>query len=211
MNTEPRHIQSQMGSSKTGDSAQTAPRPTLTQAEFGERFQGSSRRLWCIAAAVLGDRSRAADAVQEAAVVALSKLPEFDPATNFDSWMGQIVRYVSLNHARQRRRERHGLAEPATFDSHAAAEHPPAGPAVDLRGRPLSGRADFDDALGKALQSVEETARACLLLKTVEGLSYQQISAVLSIPEGTAMSHVHRARKALRQALAPGKGGGVAP
>ena len=45
-------------------------------------------------------------------------------------------------------------------------------------------------------------ARACLLLRAVQDLDYSELSRLLGIPEGTAMSHVHRARNALRRALA---------
>lgn len=139
-------------------------------------------------------------------MVALGKLSEFDPATNFDSWMGQIVRFVALNMARQKRRDASALTDPAAMDAHAGRSAAAPAPAVDLRGRLLEGRQDFDDAVLRALSGLEETARACLLLKSVEGLPYAQIAAILAIPEGTAMSHVHRARKAMRDVLAPRQG-----
>jgi RNA polymerase sigma-70 factor (ECF subfamily) len=52
------------------------------------------------------------------------------------------------------------------------------------------------------LGDVGEVARACLLLRTLEGLEYAEISRLLEIPEGTAMSHVHRTRRYLRDRLA---------
>jgi RNA polymerase sigma-70 factor (ECF subfamily) len=48
---------------------------------------------------------------------------------------------------------------------------------------------------------LDEVARACLLLRTVHDMPYKQIAQVLEVPEGTAMSHVHRARQAMRQRL----------
>ena len=76
---------------------------------------------------------------------------------------------------------------------------------------PLTGRGDiaidqesFDDDVVAALMSLDETARACLLMKTVLDLPYREIAAALGVPEGTAMSHVHRARGALRERLATG-------
>jgi RNA polymerase sigma-70 factor (ECF subfamily) len=52
-----------------------------------------------------------------------------------------------------------------------------------------------------ALEQVGDVARACLLLRTIESLDYRQIAQLLEIPEGTAMSHVHRARRLLRGQL----------
>jgi RNA polymerase sigma-70 factor (ECF subfamily) len=53
-----------------------------------------------------------------------------------------------------------------------------------------------------ALHSLGETARCCLLLRTIEQMPYAQIAQLLEIPEGTAMSHVHRSRMTLRGQLA---------
>ena len=61
------------------------------------------------------------------------------------------------------------------------------------------------DAVLRSLAALEENARACLLMRTVLGLSYAEIARTLSIPEGTAMSHVHRARKAMRDQLKSGQ------
>src|SRR5438067_727226 len=69
----------------------------LTPEEFSARLEASARSLWLIAAAVLGERSDADDALQEAAMIGLRKVAEFDPATNFGAWMGGIVRNVSRN------------------------------------------------------------------------------------------------------------------
>src|SRR5262249_54943115 len=80
---------------------QPLPGAPLSRDDFVVRLQASRRTLWCIAAAVLGGRSHADDVLQEAAVVALSKLDQFNPATSFTAWMGQIVRFVALNESRR--------------------------------------------------------------------------------------------------------------
>ena len=61
----------------------------------------------------------------------------------------------------------------------------------------------FDDELMLALNSVADTARTCLVLHTLSDMGYPGISKLLGIPEGTAMSLVHRTRKALRDRLSP--------
>ena len=53
---------------------------------------------------------------------------------------------------------------------------------------------------------MSETARSCLLLKTVMELEYREIAVLLDIAEGTAMSHVHRARNRMRELLGPRAG-----
>lgn len=161
----------------------------LTAAEFARRYEESRRTLWFIAAAILGDRTLAHDVVQEAAAVAMTKLADFDSATNFLAWMGQIVRYVALNEARSRQRRRAVRAGDAQ-ELGVARE---AGP--DASDRALDGH------IAAGLMSLEESARACLVLRVVHGMAYSEISQALNIPEGTAMSHVHRSRLALRERL----------
>lgn len=163
----------------------------LTSEEFARRFREASRALWCIAASVCRERSAAEDAVQEAAIIAMSKLREFDPQTSFIAWMGQIVRYVALNDGRKSARRqtllRDGVNPPTASEN---TESWGLGP-----------------ELTAALQTLDPTARACLLLRVVGEMSYDQIAAALGIPEGTAMSHVFRARKAMSQRLKPMEGG----
>lgn len=169
----------------------------LSQAEFERRFRESERTLWCIAAAVLGSRDRADDTLQEAAVIALSKLDQFDPDTSFTAWMGQIVRFTGLN---QRRRAYTGSAAGAIDADRANPRAPEASP-VDARGDLEPDQGSFDDRVVAALNELGETARSCLLLRVVRGLSYKEIARALDVPEGTAMSHVHRARAAMRSTL----------
>ena len=160
----------------------------LTPEKFAEHFRGSSRVLWCIAAAVLGEGARAEDVVQEAAITALGKLDSFDPNSNFSAWMGRIVRFTALNH--RRKVHRRAQREVDNFDVELAA----AATAMPTN--------TFDERTRAALDSLGEVSRMCLLLKVVIELEYTEIAAVLEIPKGTAMSHVHRARKKLRDLLA---------
>lgn len=177
-------------------------RGALTPTEFGSLFERAARKLWCVAAAVTSDRDRASDVVQEAAVIALGKLSEFDPGTSFDAWMAQIVRFVALNERRRSQRRPSRSADPAVLDSTSNPDRdPPSGTGHRSLGSLMSDEHAFDDAVLHSLAALEENARACLLMKTVLGLSYAEIARTLSVPEGTAMSHVHRARKAMRDHL----------
>ncbi|MCC6677855.1 MAG: sigma-70 family RNA polymerase sigma factor [Phycisphaerales bacterium] len=172
--------------------------PRLSREEFAELFRGSYRALWCIAAGVLVDRAQADDTVQEAAIVAMRRLDDFDPRTNFITWCGQIVRYVALNERRRRRRER-------STRERAGQERRGAGAAV----QPVP--AELRESVHAYAKELDEVPRTCLLLRTIAGMTYTQISTALGIPEGTAMSHVHRSRQHLRARLVESeRGPGVA-
>jgi RNA polymerase sigma-70 factor (ECF subfamily) len=135
-------------------------------------------------------------------MIAMGKLVQFDADTTFTAWMGQIVRNVALNHARHVRR-RAPSVDPHALEAHVGDDlHHQAAP-VSGGGTLVTEQEVFDDRVVAALNNLDETARACLLLRTVMDMPYREISLALDIPEGTAMSHVHRARRQLRDTLDP--------
>lgn len=179
--------------------------------EFAECFRSSFRTLWLIALGIVGDRMDAEDVVQEAAVVALSKMEQFRPGTNFTAWLSQIIRNVARNKARRERKRRMASLEgnagrpvdyqrPVGYAS-ALEESSARSDGSSTEQASRTGHRMFDDRVIDALQNVNDVARACLLLRTLEGMEYSRIAALLEIPQGTAMSHVHRARRYLRERL----------
>ena len=181
---------------------------------FATLLNGAYQRLWLVAAAITGDRTEADDIVQEAALVALRKLEQFAPGTNFVAWMSQIVRLTALNHVRKSSRQNTVPTNPHTLDRAGMPTPAPlasTGRAVSRDGRLSQAQVDFDDEVVSALAGVGEVARACLLLRSVQQLSYAEIAETLAIPEGTAMSHVHRARQFLRERLKTRYGDDGAP
>jgi RNA polymerase sigma-70 factor (ECF subfamily) len=167
--------------------------------ELDAHFRSSFRVLWLIAVGIVGDASLAEDVVQEAALIAINKLDQYQPGSNFSAWASQIVRNVALNRLRSERRRRKAdasLLSPVGLGQKALAE-----PANE-RSRSVLDDSEFNRRVLDALLGIGEVPRACLLLRTIEGLSYAEISRLLEIPEGTAMSHVHRTRQAIRSRLA---------
>lgn len=186
------------GEQAAGDGDPGSGGGTLAPGEFSVRLEPLRRTLWLIAAAILGGRDDADDVVQEAAVIGLSKLSDFEPSSSFAAWMGQIVRNVARNHARKNHRRQTTPADPAEIDRSNSD-----GRAGQGSADPLTRDVEFDKHVLSALQDLDEAARMCVLLRIVRGMPYREISHILGIPEGTAMSHVHRARKTLRARLDP--------
>ena len=181
----------------------------LTSEQFARQFKDAGRVLWCIAAGETGDRSSADDIVQQAALVALERLDQFDPSTSFLAWMAQIVRYTAKNEVQKVRRRRTSSADPSAMDIGLPASRdngllPDESSPISRFGHLLSDQNVFDDRLLKALATLDTVARSCLLLRVVLDSPYKEISLVLGIPQGTAMSHVDRARRSLRLHLTGG-------
>ena len=174
----------------------STPGPVMSPKEFGSQFRASARVLWLIAVGIVGDTAEAEDVVQEAAMVAYRKLDQFQPGTSFRAWSGTIVRNVALNTLRSTRRRRDTLG--------ALADNKTTRALSSMHGKgAIPAERVLDSRVAEALADLGDVARACLLLRTVGELHYSEIATFLAIPEGTAMSHVHRARAFLRERLAP--------
>jgi len=170
----------------------------MSRERFVDEFAKARAVLWCIAASVLRNRSEADDVLQDAAVIGLAKLSEWTPGSSFVAWMSQIVRFVALNHGRKGQR-REATARLAGAD--ASVSHDP---------KATDSHAVNAEALLGTLNSLDEAARTCFLLRTTRSMSYSEISAAVGVPEGTAMSHVFRVRRVLseRHLSAGPQGGG---
>jgi RNA polymerase sigma-70 factor (ECF subfamily) len=139
------------------------------------------------------DRHEAEDLVQETYAKALKGFKSFRAGTNFRAWMFKILRNTFLT-------SRAGLSyanslplEPGDEDSLLPVS--PATPETVVITQ------DLGDALQQAIEALPVPFREVLLLADVEEMSYQEISETLSIPIGTVMSRLARARKGARQKL----------
>jgi len=182
------------------------PTDRLTPEAYAAAWQANQARLWSLALGLLGHRADAEDLVQEAVVVGLQKLDQYQPGTRFAAWMGQILRNLAMNHRRKNARRKtnpsaeldavedpdtNRLLNPSVISQDNNAEY----------GDELADDLGLDDDLHEALSTLNPEARACLLLRTVHGMGYDEIGACVGLPSGTAMSHVHRSRQRLRSML----------
>ncbi len=135
------------------------------------------------------DRTEAEDLVQETYVKALRGFSSFRPGTNFRAWMYRILRNSFLS-------SHTGLKTMVVLDDESdsllAEGATPESLLIEQAGR---------DMVQEELAALPVPFREILLLCEVEEMSYQEIAEALSIPTGTVMSRLFRARQALRTAL----------
>lgn len=136
------------------------------------------------------DRSEAEDLVQETFAKALKNFSSFRPGTNFRAWMYRILRNAFLN-------SRTGQKTMVTIES----DEDPNLPTSENTPETILIRRSQAELLQLALADLSVPSREIILLCDVEEMSYHEISELLSIPLGTVMSRLSRARKALRQSL----------
>jgi len=164
----------------------------LTAATFEELAMPLFDQLYNFAQWLAQDRTEAEDLVQETYAKALKGFSSFQPGTNFRAWMYRILRNTFLT-------SRTGLKVSATveLDSDESPELS-AGPETP---ETILIEHSQHQLLQAAVESLPVQFREVLLLCEVEEMSYQEIAETLSIPMGTVMSRLSRARKALRESL----------
>ena len=170
---------------------------------FAAHYRQAYPSLHIIAVSIIRDRTHAHDIVQEAFVVALEKSSQFVAETSYVAWLSEIVRRLSLNYARKIRGRKTTPADPdllaQTMEGDAGGRM--TWPMSTETGELIDSQVDFDDKMLHALNEISTDARCCLLLRVVQNLSYAEISELMQIPEGTAMSHVHRSKRQMRRIL----------
>ena len=145
-------------------------------------------RGFALAMQMLGRRDDAADAVQDALHQLVRKWRSFDAERGeLTSWFLKIVRNRCVDLIRQRAR-RH--TEPAELEQ--ITEHSSQRPDAVAEKHEMLG------LLKAALMSMRGDQQEIILLRDFHNLSYAEVAEILSIPKGTVMSRLHRARVELR-------------
>jgi RNA polymerase sigma-70 factor, ECF subfamily len=145
-------------------------------------------RLYRRAFSMLGDPDLAADMVQDSFIRAYSSLDGTDP-DRFGAWVYRILRNLCLDELRSPRRRTTALS-PAMANGEGGPEQ-----AYERR--------ELGHALGVALAGLGPTLREAFVLKHMEGLSYEEMSAQTGVATGALKMRVKRAREALQTALQP--------
>jgi RNA polymerase sigma-70 factor (ECF subfamily) len=170
------------------------------KADFLALFENIKEALARYAYRNVRSAQEAPDVVQEAVAVAWREFHRFQRGTNFRAWMFKI-----LVNAIFRFNKKHGRQRPETdlgqFDLDSVSLQREEAWTSILE-NPESVFEALDDRLVSALDKLGGNERQCLLLRLLEGFSYREIADMLSVPLGTVMSHVHRARTKLREQLA---------
>jgi RNA polymerase sigma-70 factor (ECF subfamily) len=144
------------------------------------------RACRAVALAVTGSEADADDACQDAFVAAMERIDDCADPGRFGGWLLQIVRNRARNLLRY-----HDVRRTEVLEEAAGA----GGPVADLE------RDELRERLQAALAELTETQREVVLLHDLEGWKHREIAERLELPAGTIRSHLHHARRKLRQIL----------
>lgn len=164
-----------------------------------ERHQ---KKMLNIAFRMMGDYEEACDVTQEAFVSAYKSIKKFKAEARFSTWLYRIV----VNYAKNRLKQLNGLAKregvsiDETEDKRAdtmmnasLVNHANPGTEMETRER--------EAHVQQCISSLDEDYREVLVLRDIQGFSYDEIKEILNIPDGTVKSRLSRARNALKDCL----------
>jgi RNA polymerase sigma-70 factor (ECF subfamily) len=203
------------GSTAEGRCGSVDDRELVLAAQNGDReafrtlFERHHRRAYGLALGVVRHADDALDVVQEAFIKAHRHLDKFEGSASFYTWLYRIVMNLAIDHLRKQRR-----ARPVELDENRLDQ--PAGgdgtllPAL-LGGHP--GRALLDKEIRAridvALGELSDNHRAVLVMRELEGMSYEDMAQAMRCSKGTIMSRLFHARRNMQRKLAdlvPGAG-----
>jgi RNA polymerase sigma factor (sigma-70 family) len=158
-----------------------------------------NRRLYRLARAVLGNRTEAEDALQEAYLCAFRSIKGYRADAALSTWLSRLVLNECLG--RKRRSSRRQGVIPMTRHDHSDAIGNCVGPDTEQPDE-LIAAAQIRALLESKLEQLPESFRIVFVLRSVEELSVEETAECLGIPAETVRSRHFRAKGLLREALA---------
>lgn len=162
---------------------------------FGLLVRRHQERAFNLAYQVLRNREDALDTAQEAFVKAFASLPGFKGEASFTTWLHRIVVNLAIDALRRRRRGQGGEYD----DRRAAPEEP--GAEVEAPGDPETEleQKQVRALLARGIGQLPPAQRAVLVLREIEGLSYEEIARAVGCSLGTVMSRLFYGRRKLQR------------
>jgi RNA polymerase sigma-70 factor (ECF subfamily) len=174
------------------------------EAAYRELIRRYERPVFSLIFRMVRDRALAEDLAQDTFVKVLNALATYRPEYKFSSWIFKIANNVAIDQLRRRELDTlslDGAPHARTQDQIEAT----ALQAVDRTETPLAElqSRELGRLIEGAIAKLRPEYRACILLRHVEGRTYEEIAEALDLPLGTVKTYIHRARHELREYLEP--------
>ena len=161
-----------------------------------------SRRLFRLAYRMTGNEHDAEEVVQDALLRAYRRLEQFESRANFGTWLYRICANCALDRLRKQRGENLRV-EPAAGEDADAADPLDTAPSPEPGPERLALSGEMGAQVQTAMESLSATERMAFVLRHVEGLGLDEISASLGLNIGATKNSIFRAVQKLRRQLEP--------
>ena len=161
---------------------------------FSELVAAYQKTVYNIARRLLGSREDAEDLTQETFLTAYRRLGDFRGESRFSTWLCRIASNACIDALRRRK---HTDALSLTLEDEDAEDAEWEIPDESLAPEALLSQKLTRDAVRRGLRELSPEGRQVLILRELEGMSYEEIGETLSLEPGTVKSRIFRARKKL--------------
>jgi RNA polymerase sigma-70 factor (ECF subfamily) len=172
------------------------------EAAFRELVRRYERPVFSLVFRMVRDRETSEELAQETFIKVLNHIDRYQPQFKFSSWLFKIANNIAIDHLRKRH------IETISMDGspHAASAAEIEATSFDIAIRQESALEEMEarelgSAIERAIAELRPEYRSCIVLRHVEGRSYEEIAATLDLPLGTVKTYIHRARLQLRDSL----------
>ena len=167
------------------------------ESAFEELVRTYEKRIYHLSLRMCGNQEDALEIAQEAFLGAWRGLRFFRGDSSFSTWLYRLASNAAVDFLR--REGRHSALAGLSLDDEALGLDPPDAPAASPHAQ--LERKELRAALEEGLMALSAEHRQILLLRELEGLSYEEIAAALDLDLGTVKSRIARARSGLRKYL----------
>lgn len=169
---------------------------------FAHLVRRHQKKMLNLAYRMIGDYGEACDVVQEAFLSAFRSIGKFRGEARFSTWLGSIVLNQARGHLKQRA-VRLGREEMSLDDPHNEEKRRFSIANLSVEDSVAEGleRRDLEAKIQRCLSVLEADQREVLVLRDIQGCSYEAIGQTLKLPPGTVRSRLFRARNALKDSL----------
>ena len=169
---------------------------------FRRLVERHQRRAFALAVALVRDEADARELVQEAFIRVYRSLEGFEGGSSFYTWLYRIITNLSIDLLRRPGRQAAELdLDPQGAPENDAAPSPFLSAVEDGDPMDVIRRREIAARLQSALDELPPYHRAVVILRELEGLSYEEMAQALGVSKGTVMSRLFHARQKLQRAL----------
>ena len=169
---------------------------------YRELLRRYERPVLSLVFRMVHDRTIAEDLAQDTFIKVLNNIDRYRPEFKFSSWLFKIANNVAIDHLRKRQLNTISI----DGSPHAGTAAEIAATSIELADPSESALDEMEakelgSSIERAIAQLRPEYRSCILLRHVEGRSYEEIAATLDLPLGTVKTFIHRARHQLRELL----------
>jgi RNA polymerase sigma-70 factor (ECF subfamily) len=183
-------------------------RALIAQAQAGEMgafrklVERHERRAFAVALGLVRDDNDAREIVQDAFLRAYKNLASFQGSSSFFTWLYRIITNLSIDLMRKPGRQTADFDETRVAADEGTADFPMLGQFSGADPVDVVRRTEIAARLSAALDALPSYHRTVIVLREVEGLSYEEMAQAMGVSKGTIMSRLFHARQKLQRALA---------